>query len=147
MKQFFITSILAIFLINGNAQFLNLKGLKGLTVQATSNLYIEKDEPKSVTVDQLYVMSFSDKFLTHVIYSEGSVSDSQIYQIENDTNFMDGENTIYKFDAISGLSGNRFKYEIKIAKDGKLISLKLTQPSGTSYIFKGKVFILNTFKQ
>jgi hypothetical protein len=144
MKHLFITSLLSIFAISGNAQFLNFKGL---TVQATSNLYIERDEPKSETVDQLYIMSFSDKILTHIIFSEGSVSDSQIYQMEYDISFMDGENTIYKFDAVSGLSGNRFKYEIKIAKDGKLISLKLTQPSGSITIFKGGVSTLKTFKQ
>ena len=144
MKHLFITSLLAIIAISSNAQFLNLKGL---TVQATSNLYIEKDEPKSATVDQLYVMSFSDKILTHIIYSKGSVSNSQIYQMENETNFMDGDITIFKFDAISGVSGNRFKYEIKIDKDGKLISLKLTQPGGTIDIFKGGVSNLKTFKQ
>jgi hypothetical protein len=144
MKHLFITSLLAILAISSNAQFLNLKGL---TVQATSNLYIEKDEPKSATVDQLYVMSFSDKILTHIIYSKGSVSNSQIYQMENETNFMDGDITIFKFDAISGVSGNRFKYEIKIDKDGKLISLKLTQPGGTIDIFKGGVSNLKTFKQ
>lgn len=84
MKHLFITSLLAILAISGNAQFLNLKGL---TVQATSNLYIENDEPKSVIVAELYVMSFSDKILTHITYSEGFVSASQIYQMENDKNF------------------------------------------------------------
>jgi phage/plasmid primase-like uncharacterized protein len=67
--------------------------------------------------------------------------------MENETNFMDGDITIFKFDAISGVSGNRFKYEIKIDKDGKLISLKLTQPGGTIDIFKGGVSNLKTFKQ
>ena len=144
MKLIFITTLLLISGISGSAQYLNLKGI---TVQATTILYIENNEPQSVTVDQLYAISFTDKILTHVIYSKGSISDSQIYQIENDTNFINGENTIYKFEALSGISGNRFHYEIKIDKDGKLLSLKVIQPDGTSTIFNGSISKLKTYKQ
>ena len=58
-----------------------------------------------------------------------------------------GENTIYKFEALSGLSGKRYTYEIEINKDGKLISLKLTQPDGAKETFKGGLSILKTFNQ
>ena len=144
MKLIFVTSLLLILGINGSAQYL---GLKGLTVQATTILYVENNEPQSVAVDQLYAISFTDKILTHAIYSKGSISDSQIYQIENDTNLISGENTIYKFVALSGISGNRFNYEIKIDKDGKLLSLKVIQPDGTNTIFKGSISTLKTYKQ
>lgn len=144
MKLIFVTSLLLILGINGSGQYLSLKGF---TVQATTLLYVENNEPQSVTVDQLYAISFTDKILTHVIYSKGSISDSQIYQIENDTNFINGENTIYKFEALSGISGNRFTYEIKIDKNGKLFSLKIIQPDGTNTIFKGSISVLKTYKQ
>lgn len=145
MKLFFITSLFLIFGVNLNAQY---TGLKGVTVQANTMLFIENDEPKSQSVDQVYVVSFTDRILTHVIYSDGAVSESQIYQIRNYESFVDdSNNTIYRFDAVSGISGNIYKYEIKIDSDGKLSSLKLTQSNGESTIFKGGITTLKTFLQ
>lgn len=143
MKLILIIPILLILHINGSAQYV---GLKGLIVRANTILYIENGEPKSINVDQLYAISFLDKILTHVILTIGGISDSQIYQIENDTSFIDGENTIYKFEAVSGISGNSYNYEIEIDKGGNLLSLKITQPDGKTTIFKGGISILKTYK-
>src|SRR6188768_1753219 len=104
MKLLFITSFLFIFGVHVNAQF---TGLKGVTVQANTMLFIQDNEPKSKSVDMIYAVSFTDKTLAHVIYSSGSVSESQIYQIQNNESFVDdSKNTIYRFDAVSGISGN-----------------------------------------
>jgi hypothetical protein len=145
MKLIFVTSLLVILGINANAQYLDFNGF---TIQATTILYIEDGEPNSVNTDQVFIVSFSDKFLTHLIYSDGSIDISQIYQMENNTSFIKEGNTIYKFDAISGTSGLRYYYEIKIGSDGRLSSLKLTQPNEEDFtIFKGGISKLNTFKQ
>lgn len=144
MKHFFAAFLLLVLAVNANAQ---TTGYKGLVVQASTVLYIENEEPKSASTDELYAVSFTDKILTHAIYTKGSISNAQIYRIENDINFANGDVTVYKFDAFSGISGSKYSYEIKIDKDGKLLSLKRTQPNGTVSVFKGSILILKTYKQ
>lgn len=145
-KIFIVATLLLIFGINLNAQ--EFLGFKGLTVQATDILYTENGILRSINTNQVYVMSFSDKMLTHVIFLNGIINDSQIYLIENDINFMENENTVYKFETISGISGNRFYYEIKINKIGGLLSLKITQPDNiTNTTFLGSIRNLKTYKQ
>lgn len=145
MKLFFVTALLVIFGINTNAQYL---GFKGVTIQATTSLYIVNDEPTSVNTEQVFAISFNDKVLTHLVYLDGSVNESQIYQIENERSFITEGNTIYKFDAISGISGNRYYYEFKIDNDGRLLSLKQTQPNRIDFtIYKGGITELKTYQQ
>ncbi|SDS43354.1 hypothetical protein SAMN05216503_3050 [Polaribacter sp. KT25b] len=145
MKLIFLTTLLVIFGINTNAQNSNLKGI---TVHANKILYIENDEPKSRDTDQVFAVSFSDKIFTHLIFSDGSINNSQVYQIENDKTLINDGNTIYKFEALSGISGNKYFYEIKIDSDGSLLALKITQPDNIDFsIYKGYSTDLKTFKQ
>jgi hypothetical protein len=145
MKQVFIILLLIMLSIGANAQYL---GFKGLTIQANTILFIEEGEPKSVNTDQIFAVSFSDKILVHLIYSDQVINESQVYNIENDTSFISEGNTIYKFDAVSGVSGKRYYYEIKIDNVGQLSSLKLTQPQKDDFtIYKGGISKLTTFKQ
>ena len=145
MKLIFVTSLLVILGVNTNAQYL---GLKGLTIEATTILYIESGEPKSVNTDQIFALSFPDKILMHLVCSDGSIKESQIYQIENDTSFMNEGTTIYKFEALSGISGKRYYYEFKIDNDGRLLSFKQTQPDGIDFtIYKGGITELKTYKK
>jgi hypothetical protein len=145
MKRLIIALLFVIPGISLNAQYL---GYEGFTIQANKILFIEDEEPKIVDTDQVFVISFSDKVFVHLIFSDGSIDDSQIYKIESNTSFVDDEKTIYKFEALSGLSGNTFYYEIKINGDGTLESLKLTQPNQVDFIiYKGGISELKTFNQ
>jgi len=151
MKRIFLGLLLGIiFCVSVNAQYLNFKGL---TVQATTALYIENGEPKSVNIyTQIFAMSFSDKILLHIIYEKGDIIEqSQIYKIENDINFIDESGnekiTVYKFEAISGITNKRFYYELKINSNGNLLSFKLTQPDIIEFtIFKGGITLLKPYQ-
>jgi len=147
MKKIFIIALLMLIGININAQYL---GIKGLTIQATSALYVENNELMAVDINQVFAISFSDNMLTHIIYKDILINDSQIYKIENSSNFLDNNgNTSYKFETVSGLSGNRFYYEVKIDNStGSLFSLIITQPDKvTSITYKGGIIFLKTYNQ
>jgi hypothetical protein len=141
-----ITFSLVLFCITYlcNAQFLELNGV---TIQLTSMLYVEDGEAKSINVDQLLNVSFKDGFLFHTKYKDGSVDVSQVYKITIDSKLMDGDVSVIKFSALSGVSGNTFKYTLKIDNDGKLISVLITEMDGTKSTYKGGITSLKTFKQ
>lgn len=144
MQKIYLLLFLTFIIFKTNAQYLNLKGF---TIQANEVLYIEDDEPVSKPTDHIYVVSLTDKTLVHLIFSGGEISDNQIYRIENNTAVLSGGNSVYKFEALSGVTGNRFYYEVKIDEDGALVSLKLTRSSGSVEVFKGGIFSLKTYKQ
>ena len=60
---------------------------------------------------------------------------------------MDGENTIFKMDALSGVSGSTYKYKISVDKDGKLISLLQTHTDDSKTTYTGGVTVLKTYVQ
>lgn len=126
------------------AQFLNIGGI---TIQATSTLYVENDEAKSDPSDQLYNISFKDLILAHNIYIDGVLNVSQLYQLSNVNRYMEGGTTVIKFHALSGRSGMTYKYVVKIDADGKLISLVCTEENGNKTTYKGGISELKTFKQ
>lgn len=126
------------------AQFLNIGGI---TIQATSTLYVENEEAKSEPSDQLYNISFKDLILSHSIYLDGVINASQFYQLSNVSRLMDSGTTVIRFDALSGRSGMTYKYALKIDTDGKLISLVCTEESGNKTTYKGGISELRTFKQ
>ena len=144
-KGLFLFACLISIVSFSRAQFLDLKGV---TVQANSNLYIENNEPKSIAIDQCYVISFKDQMLTHVIYDAGIVKNSQMYKLDVSAPFMNGDVTVFNFKATSGVSGSKYGYELRIDKDGKLVSLVVTQPDGiVKDTYKGGISDLRTFKQ
>jgi hypothetical protein len=144
-KNILIAVIFICFTQVAKAQFAELKGI---TIQATSKLYVEDNEAKSENLDQLFNVSFKDMILVHNIHADGVISVSQVYQLNSVKNTVDRlGKTIYKFNALSGLSGNTFKYEAKVDKEGKLESMVIEEPGGTKTTYKGGITELKTFKQ
>ncbi|MBK6329193.1 MAG: hypothetical protein IPF62_01270 [Bacteroidetes bacterium] len=126
------------------AQFLKIGGI---TVQATTTLFVDNGEAKSEECDQLYNVSFKDMMLAHNIYIGGVLNQSQFYQLNSVNRYMNGDITVLKFNALSGRSGMTYSYEIKIDADGKLMSLVCTEESGNKTTYKGGISELKTFKQ
>lgn len=128
-----------------NAQYTSLKGV---TIQASSVSYYDSGLLKNNTVNELYTFSFVDEILVHNVYNAGTISASQVYSLVSVEKYMDGLITTFKGISISGVSGKKYKYEIKISEEGKLIQMIRTQPDGISNeIFKGGIIELKTFKQ
>lgn len=144
MKKLLLFSLLFFASLSSYAQFL---GFKGFIIQAETKLYIEDGEPKSAPTDQIFNISFKDGIFVHTIFIDGYVDESQVYLIKNQSSYVEDGITIYTFDAVSGLSGSVYKYEIKITEEGKLDTFKLTTPSGSKYIYKGRIIELKTYKQ
>jgi hypothetical protein len=144
MKKIIFTSIALFTIFNAQAQFLDLKGI---VVNANSHMYISDNDIKTETTSQLYHFSFTDNILVHTILLDGAVDVSQIYKLTVDSKFMDGDITVFKCSALSGVSGNTFKYEIKIDKSGKLLAVVIIQPNGIDKdTYKGGIVELKTFK-
>lgn len=144
-KKFLLLSVL--FCLSTfwlKAQYLSVGGI---TVQATSTLYVENNEAKSAPCDQLYNVSFKDLILAHNIYADGLLNVSQIYQLSDISRYKDGDETIIKFTALSGRSQLTYKYVVKITEGGELISMVCTEESGNKTTYKGNVSELRTFKQ
>ncbi len=130
--------------IKANAQYLDMKGV---TIQVKSGAYIENGETISFAVHHIYNISFSDALLIHNIFDNEVIDKSQIYKLSNIDKYMDGSITIYKFDALSGVSGLTYKYEMKIDIDGKLKSLILTESGGEKTTYNGGISELRTYRQ
>ena len=128
-----------------NAQYVDLKGI---TIQATSKMFVENNEAKSEKLDQLFNVSFKDYILVHTIYVDGVIEQSQVYQLSGIDAFVDRDGvTGFKFNALSGLSGNTYKYYARVGKDGVLESLLLEDPTGYKTTYKGGITALKTFRQ
>jgi hypothetical protein len=98
MKQILFSLITTFGFLTSQAQFLDLKGF---IVNANSHIYIEDGEIKTDPAAQLYHFSFMDKVLIHTILIDGAVDVSQIYQLDVDDKFMDGQITVFKCSALS----------------------------------------------
>lgn len=144
LKSFILILVLYCSAYSTQAQYLNIGGI---TVQATSTLYVDNGEAKGDACDQLYNISFKDLILAHNIYRDGLLDVSQIYQLSAINRYMDGTTTIMQFSALSGISGLTYKYTIKTDAAGKLISLVCTDSSGYKTTYKGHLTELKTFKQ
>ncbi|MBA3664780.1 MAG: hypothetical protein H0W61_11320 [Bacteroidetes bacterium] len=111
--------------------------LKGLTFCAKKIIYADKGEIKTEETFQLFNFSFIDKTMTHNIITESI--ESQLYKLQNIEKSFDEstKKTKFKMEAVSGLSGNTYKYEININSEGVAeVSLNGYLYTGGSYKFK-----------
>ncbi len=145
-KHFLLVLITVLTAQIATAQY---SDLSAFTVQPVKKAYYdEKGAAKSETVDELYSFSFKDELFVHNIYKDGAIDKSQFYKISNKVVKMNADTTIYNFDCISGLSGNSFKYEIRISNEGKLIDMAIQQPNnGELNAFTGNICSSSSFKQ
>ena len=146
-KKMAIIALVFFFSFLGSKSFAQFLNLKGVTVLATTTESIVDGEKISGTCDMSYNVSFADNILAHNVFEDGYVSASQIYSLSDIEKYTEQENTIFKFTATSGVSGNSFYYKIIIDKEGKLSSLILTQMDKSSVSYFGSVSELRTFKQ
>ncbi len=143
-KTYFLTLLFCMATMILQAQYLTTGGI---TIQATSTLYVENNEAKSASCDQLYNISFKDQILVHNIYSSGVLNVSQVYQLSDIERFKENDETVIRFTALSGRSKLTYKYVVKINEADELISMVCTQEDGTKTTFKGNISELRTFKQ
>ena len=130
--------------IGASAQYL---GFNGLTVRASATMEDAGKKASPSDTDQLFAFSFADNTFTHIILDGANVNSSQVYEIQEQSSYMDGDVTVYELDALSGLSGSVYHYELRIEDDGTLAGLYLTQPDGYRTKMTGGISELKTFKQ
>lgn len=114
--------------------------LNGVVFHATEQATDDGRTPENM----YYFFSFTDKMLLHHVLTKGNeFSDGQYYQIKNfsKTYSKGDEKTVYKVDALSGISGRVYKYVITIYDDG---SGNVTS-DGTKYY--GDFYKIKTFEQ
>lgn len=143
-KKFFLLFLFCGFIQSVNAQFIKMGGI---SVQTVSKNYLQNGDFITDPCDELYNVSFKDSILVHNIFTEGSLTVSQVYQINHIAKAGDDEVAIFSFEALSGRSGMTYKYSIKVDAEGKLISLICNEPDGSKVTYKGDVIELKTFKQ
>ena len=119
---------------------------KGFTVQVYMGVYQEDGEIKTYDAFDVYNISFTDGFLVHNILTECTITDSQIYKISNLRRETIEKEPTFIFDAVSGISGNKYKYEIAFAAEGG-ITLVRYQPDGSSEVFLGTNVMFKTYQQ
>jgi hypothetical protein len=126
-----------------NAQSLNSKAF---TIHTYLGLYMEGDELMSYDVNEVYNVSLADGYLIHNIFTDGLVTDSQVYKLSNIKNTSTEGETTYTFNATSGVSGKIYLYEISTdAEDAT--TLTLTQPEGDKTIYMATLVLLKSYKQ
>ena len=125
------------------AQSLNSKAF---TLQTYLGMYMEGDELMSYDVNEVYNISLADGYLIHNIFTDGIVTDSQVYKISNVKSTNSDSELTYTFNATSGVSGKIYQYEISTdAEDAT--TLTLTQPEGDKTIYMATIVILKAYKQ
>lgn len=137
MKHLLLTAFVSVA-IAASAQFTSLKGL---TFIAKKIMYADNGVVKTEETYQIFNFSFVDKLMMHNILTESK--DSQIYKLQNiETSYNEStKHTLFKVDAVSGLSGNTYKYEIKIDDEG------VAEVSLNGYLYTGGSYKLKTYSQ
>ena len=146
-KKMAIIALVFFFSLLSSKSFAQFLDLKGVTVKAISTESIVDGENIPGTCDMIFNVSLADKILVHNVFEDGYISASQIYSLSDVEKYTEQENTVFKFTAISGVSGNSFYYKITINKEGKLSSLILTQMDKSTVSYFGSVSALRTLKQ
>lgn len=126
-----------------NGQSLNSKAF---TIQTYLGMYMEGDELMSYDVNEVYNISLADGYLIHNIFTDGLVTDSQVYKLSNIKNTNADAEVTYTFNATSGVSGKIYQYEISTDAEDST-TLTLTQPEGDKTIYMATVVLLKAYKQ
>ncbi|MDQ3109186.1 MAG: hypothetical protein M3R17_04765 [Bacteroidota bacterium] len=138
--------LLALFVlvaVSAHAQYVELKGL---TFQATTYYDTDDGASKAKTCNEIFDISFSDGFMVHNILTEdGKVDQAQFYKISDLRRSSEDGITWFKFNAISGVSGNSYKYWIKINGDGVATISLITADADITY--KGGTYNIKTYDQ
>jgi uncharacterized protein (DUF2147 family) len=121
-----------------SAQFTSLKGL---TFIAKKIMYADAGEVKTEETYQVFNFSFIDKLMMHNILTDSK--DSQIYKLQNIVTSYNESNkrTTFKVEAVSGLSGKTYNYEINIDDEG------VAELSLNGYLYTGGSYKLKTYSQ
>jgi len=142
-SAFLIILIVLLTSFASKAQSLNSKAF---TLQTSLGMYMEGDELMSYDVNEVYNISLADGYLIHNIFTDGIVTDSQVYKISNVKSTNSDSELTYTFNATSGVSGKIYQYEISTdAEDAT--TLTLTQPEGDKTIYMATIVILKAYKQ
>lgn len=133
---FFFLTALAV-----NAQSGDYTDLKGVTFNAKKILYSEEGSVRSEEISQLFNFSFKDLILVHNVIKDGI--ESQFYKLQNlEVSYnSSSKKTTFKVDAVSGVSGSTYKYEININSEG-VAELLLN-----GYLYSGDTYKLKTYMQ
>ncbi len=119
---------------------------KAFTIQTYLGMYMEGDELMSYDVNEIYNVSLADGYLIHNIFTDGLVTDSQVYKLSNIKSTNTEGETTYTFNATSGVSGKIYHYEVSTdAEDAT--TMTLTQPEGDKTIYMATVVLLKAYKQ
>ncbi|MCE3225763.1 MAG: hypothetical protein K0S32_314 [Bacteroidetes bacterium] len=121
------------------AQFTDLKGL---TFDAKKIIYSDSGTVKSVEAFQIFNFSFKDMMLMHNIIKSNNI-ESQLYKLQNISKVYSEstKKTTFWVEAVSGLSGLVYKYEININNDG-VAELLLN-----GYLYSGDSYKIKTYTQ
>ncbi len=143
INGFLVITLVILTSLASNAQSLNPKAF---TIQTYLGMYMEGDELMSYDVNEVYNISLADGYLIHNIFTDGLVTDSQVYKLSNIKNKNTEGEVTYTFNATSGVSGKLYQYEVSTdAEDAT--TLTLTQPEGDKTIYMATVVLLKAYKQ
>ncbi|MCE3258395.1 MAG: hypothetical protein K0S12_36 [Bacteroidetes bacterium] len=133
--------ILVIFCVSMSFMKAQHTDLKGFTFNAKKVLYSDNGSVKSEETFQMFNFSFKDMIMAHNILNSGI--ESQIYKLQNLSKSFDEatRKTTFRVEAVSGLSGNVYKYEINIDAEGT------TELLLNGYLYSGDTYKLKTFLQ
>jgi hypothetical protein len=119
---------------------------KAFTIQTYLGMYMEGDELMSYDVNEVYNVSLADGYLIHNIFTDGLVTDSQVYKLSNIKNTSTDAEVSYTFNATSGVSGKIYQYEVSTDAENAT-TLTLTQPEGDKTIYMATVVLLKAYKK
>ena len=146
MKKTSVFLVLVMVVLTSFAASGQILNSKAFTIQTSLGMYMEGDELMSYDVNEVYNVSLADGYLIHNIFTDGLVTDSQVYKLSNIKNTSTDAEVTYTFNATSGVSGKIYQYEVSTdAEDAT--TMTLTQPEGDKTIYMATVVLLKAYKQ
>lgn len=138
-----LLALFTLVTISAQAQY---SDLKGLTFQATTYYLTDEGSSKAKVCNEIFDISFSDGFMVHnILTAEGKIDQAQFYKISDLRRSSEDGISMFKFNAISGITGNSYKYWVKINSDG-IATISLIS-SDADITYKGGTYNLKTYDQ